>query len=69
MSKRTNKQYPNDFKQEAVARVTQQGYSVFETAASLNITNKLTYNWVAKLKQQNEDSETRWVRKTLTIEI
>jgi transposase InsO family protein len=40
MTKRTNKQYPNDFKQEAVALVTEQGYSVVEVAASLNITDK-----------------------------
>ena len=58
MTKRTNKQYPNDFKQEAVALVTEQGYSVGEAAASLNITDKLLYNWVAKLKLQNEDSAT-----------
>jgi transposase len=57
MTKLTNKQYPNDFKQEAVALVTEQGYSVVEAAASLNITDKLLYNWVAKFKQQNEDSE------------
>lgn len=57
MTKRTNKQYPNDFKQEAVALVTEQGYSVAEAAASLNIADKLLYNWVAKLKLQNEDSE------------
>lgn len=56
MTKRTNKQYPNDFKQEAVALVTQQGYSVVEAAASLNITDKLFYNWVAKFKQENEES-------------
>jgi transposase len=56
MTKRTNKQYPNDFKQEAVALVTQQGYSVVEAAASLNITDKLLYNWVAKFKQENEES-------------
>jgi transposase len=57
MTKRTNKQYPNDFKQEAVALVTEQSYSIVEAAASLNITEKLLDNWVAKFKQQNEDSE------------
>ncbi len=40
-----------------MALVTEQGYSVAEAAASLNITDKLLYNWVAKLKLQNEDSE------------
>ena len=57
MTKRIKKTYPNDFKQEAVALVTEQGYSVVEAAASLNITDKLLYNWVAKFKQQSEDSE------------
>ncbi|MFT4655497.1 MAG: transposase, partial [Patiriisocius sp.] len=56
MTKRTNKQYPNDVKQEAVALVTQQGYSVVEAAASLNVTDKLLYNWVAKFMQENEES-------------
>lgn len=40
-----------------MALVTEQVYSVAEAAASLNITDKLLYNWVAKLKLQNEDSE------------
>jgi transposase len=49
--------YPNDFKQEAVALATEQGYSVVEAAASLNITNKLLYNRIAKSKLQQEDFE------------
>ena len=56
MTKRTNKQYLSDFKQEVVALVTQQGYSVVEAAASLNVTDKLLYNWVAKFKQESEES-------------
>jgi transposase len=57
MTKRTNKNYPNDFKQEAVSLVTEQGYSVVEAATSLNITDKLLYSWVAKFKEQSEKSE------------
>jgi transposase len=57
MTKRILKKYPNDFKQEAVALVTDEGYSVVEAAASLNITNRLLYNWIAKSKQQHDDSE------------
>ena len=56
MTKHINMHYPDDFKQEAVALVTEQGYSVVEAAASLNITDKILYNWVAKFKKQNEDS-------------
>ena len=48
MKKRTNRFYTAEFKQEAVALVTEQGYSVPKTAASLGITDKLPYNWKAK---------------------
>jgi transposase len=69
MTKRINKQYPNDFKQEAVALVTEQGYSVVEAAASLNITDKILYNWVAKFKQQNESSELSADERTELIQL
>jgi transposase len=52
MTKRTNKHYPIEFKQEAVALVIEQDYSIVQAAASLGITDKLLYNWVAKHKQQ-----------------
>lgn len=45
MKKRTNRIYTTEFKQEAVALVTEQGYSVPKAAASLGITDKLLYNW------------------------
>ncbi len=45
MKKRTNRFYTTEFKQEAVALVTEQGYSVPKAAASLGITDKLLYNW------------------------
>jgi len=41
MTKRILKKDPNDFKQEAVALVTGQGYSVVEATAFLNIIDKL----------------------------
>ncbi|REL25696.1 IS3 family transposase [Thalassotalea euphylliae] len=52
MTKRKNKTYTTEFKQEAVALVTEQGYTVSQAAASLGITTKLIYNWKAKLEQQ-----------------
>jgi len=52
MTKRKNKTYTTEFKLEAVALVTDQGYSVSEAAASLGITTKLIYNWKAKLEEQ-----------------
>ncbi|WP_425323112.1 transposase [Escherichia coli] len=39
MKKRTNRFYTTEFKQEAVALVTEQGYSVQKAEASLGITN------------------------------
>ncbi len=48
MINRKNKTYTDEFKREAVALVTDQGYAVTEAAASLCITTKLIYNWKAK---------------------
>lgn len=48
MTKRTNRSYTTEFKQEAVALVTDQIYSVPKAAASLVITDKLFNNWKAK---------------------
>lgn len=52
MTKRINKQYPDDFKQEAVALVLEQGYTIVQAAASLGITDKILYSWVSKHKKQ-----------------
>ncbi len=52
MTKRINRSYTTEFKQEAVALVTEQGYSVPKAAASLGITDKLLYNWKAKFEAE-----------------
>jgi transposase len=52
MTKRTNKHYPAEFKQEAVTLVIEQDYSIVQAAASLGVTDKLLYNWLAKHKKQ-----------------
>lgn len=52
MTKRTNRSYTAEFKQEAVALVTEQGYSVPKAAAPLGITDKLLYNWKAKVETE-----------------
>jgi transposase len=52
-----------------VALVTEQGYSVIEAAASLNITDKLLFNWIAKSKQQSEDSELSTDERTELIQL
>lgn len=52
MTKRINKTYTAEFKQEALALVTEQGYSVPKAACSLGITDKLLYNWKAKFEAE-----------------
>ena len=71
MTKRTNRSYTTEFKQEAIALVTDQGYSVSKAAASLGITDKLLYNWKAKFEAEqsgtilnpDERSELKRLRK------
>jgi transposase len=52
MTKRINRTYTAEFRQEAVALVTEQGYSVPKAASSLGITDKLLYNWKAKFEAE-----------------
>ena len=52
--KRTNKQYSAEFKEEAVALVHDQGYSVSEAAKSLGIGTSLLYKWKEKIEAQRE---------------
>ena len=46
--KRQYKSYSQEFKEEAVALVTEQGYSVSEAAASLGIRTNQLYGWKQK---------------------
>ena len=50
----TNRQYPSEFKEEAVALVMDQGYSVSDAAKSLGITTKLLYAWKAKIENERQ---------------
>ncbi len=49
--KRQYKSYSQEFKEEAVALVTEQGYSVPKAAASLGIRTNQLYGW--KKKQES----------------
>lgn len=50
--KKTHKTYPKEFKEEAVALVRDQGYSVPEAAKSLGIASNLLYKWKEKVEAQ-----------------
>ena len=56
MKKRKNRFYTAEFKQEAIALVTEQGYSIPKAAASLGSTDKLLYNWKAKFCAEQSGS-------------
>ncbi len=53
MTKRKNKQYLNEFKQEALELVIEQDYSIVKAATPLGITNKVLYAWVTKYKKES----------------
>ena len=55
--KYSDKQYPPEFKEEAVALVTEQGYSVLEAAKSLGIATNLLYRWKEKQAQSTSESK------------
>ena len=53
-TKRTYKQYPKEFKEEAVALILEQGYTVPEAAESLGINPNLLYKWKDKIEEQQQ---------------
>jgi len=69
--KRTYKQYSKEFKEEAVALVREQGYSVPDAAKSLGIASNMLYRWKERFEAQlegkvlseDERSELRQLRK------
>jgi transposase len=77
--KKVYKSYPKEFKEEAVALVTEQGYTVAEAAESLGVRANQLYDWKAKIEAAKQDgalsvderSELKRLRKenkTLRIE-
>lgn len=52
--KRTYKQYPKEFKEEAVALICEQGYSVPDAVKSLGIATNIHYKWKEKIEADLE---------------
>ena len=52
--KRSYKQYPREYKEEAVALVTEQGYSVPKAAESLGINPNMLHKWKDKLEAESQ---------------
>ena len=59
--KRAYKQYSKEYKEEAVALVREQGYSVPEAAKSLGLANNMLYRWKEQIESQLEG-------KTLSVD-
>ncbi len=49
---RKYKSYSKEFKQEAVALVTEQGYSVAEAAAAVGVNPNQIYNWKQRFEEE-----------------
>jgi len=52
--KRSYKSYSQEFREEAVALVLNQGYSVPEAARSLGIATNMLYRWKQKIEDQRQ---------------
>ena len=77
--KRSYKQYPKEFKEEAVTLVTEQGYTVPKAAEALGVATNMLYRWKENAEKQkagitlSEDERTelkslRQEVKTLRVE-
>ncbi|WP_440862722.1 transposase [Symbiopectobacterium purcellii] len=47
------RQFTPEFKKEAVALVTEQGYTIARAAASLGISSKTLHTWVSLAREQS----------------
>ena len=52
MTTRQRRNYPEDFKRDAVALVTEQGYSIAEAARSLDVGANLLGRWKREYEAQ-----------------
>ena len=50
--KRQRRSFPEDFKREAVALVTEQGYKISEAARSLDIHENVLRKWKQRFEQE-----------------
>jgi len=52
-TKRKNKSYTTQFKEETVALVTEQGYSVTDAASAVGVRPNQIYNWKKRLANES----------------
>ncbi len=51
-TKRKNKSYTTQFKEETVAHVTEQGYNVTDAASAVGVLPNQIYNWKKRLANE-----------------
>jgi len=51
-TKRKNKSYTRQFKEETVALVTEQGYSVIDAASAVGVRPNQIYNWKKRIADE-----------------
>lgn len=56
MTKRKRRKYTNEFKEEAVKLVTEQGYGVAEAARNLGVNANLLGRWKSELERDEDGS-------------
>ena len=55
--KRIYKRYPKEFKEEAVALIREQGYTVKQAAEAVGVSTTLLHKWKSKLEAQLNSEE------------
>ena len=55
-TRRQYKTYTSEFKTEALALISEQGYSVQEAASALNVTTSLLYSWKQKAEEHTNST-------------
>jgi len=62
-AKRPRRTFTDEFKQEAVKMVTEQGYKTAEVARSLDINENLIHRWKEKFSQTVETTENEELKR------
>lgn len=62
ISKKTRRKYTDEFKDEAVKLVTEQGYKITETARNLGIHEGVLRRWIKERSPETSHSSTGMVK-------
>lgn len=69
MSKRSRRNYTDEFKSEAVKLVTEQGYSIAEAARNLGVNANLLGRWKKESERPNDDTQSSGQQTAMQAEL